>query len=338
MERRLPIYLLLDCSESMAGEAIEDVQRGVQSMCDALRQDPLAIETAHLSVISFSGYAKHLVPLTEVLNFECPRLKVRSGTALGSALQLLLQCLQKDVVRTSKDKKADYKPIVILLTDGEPTDAWEAVADQLKQQQNPGLANIYAIACGPDADTEVLHRITNLVLRMKDMSAEAWRALFVWLTASIQTTQQSLAAAMEGASINLPGLPAESLEIAPRETAPRDSRPRQVFLHAFCSQTGGHYLMRFARQPHEQFYSPVASHRLDPPEGGAAETAQSIRTTELTGMPACPYCESPGVAVCQCQTLLCVAPGARRLFCPGCQSETTMTEGSVAAAINTSQG
>ena len=30
--RRLPIYLLLDCSESMAGDAIEDVSRGVQTI------------------------------------------------------------------------------------------------------------------------------------------------------------------------------------------------------------------------------------------------------------------------------------------------------------------
>src|SRR5205814_1624560 len=46
--RRLPIYLLLDCSESMAGEAIADLERGVETMVTVLRGDPQALESAYL--------------------------------------------------------------------------------------------------------------------------------------------------------------------------------------------------------------------------------------------------------------------------------------------------
>ena len=44
--RRLPVYLLLDCSESMAGPAIEAVEQGVQTLVGELRGNPLALETA----------------------------------------------------------------------------------------------------------------------------------------------------------------------------------------------------------------------------------------------------------------------------------------------------
>ena len=74
--RRLPIYLLLDCSESMAGEAIAELQRGIASMVAHLQTDPQAIETAYISVITFDNDAKQLIPLTEVLNFKPPRLTV----------------------------------------------------------------------------------------------------------------------------------------------------------------------------------------------------------------------------------------------------------------------
>ena len=40
--RRLPVYLLVDTSGSMHGEAIEAVRNGLQVLVSALRQDPYA--------------------------------------------------------------------------------------------------------------------------------------------------------------------------------------------------------------------------------------------------------------------------------------------------------
>ena len=52
--RRLPIYLVLDVSGSMRGEPIEAVRLGVQSLVQTLIQDPYALETAYLSLITFN--------------------------------------------------------------------------------------------------------------------------------------------------------------------------------------------------------------------------------------------------------------------------------------------
>src|SRR5439155_14247146 len=90
--RRLPVYLLLDCSESMAGPAIESVQRGVEALIGELRGNPQALETAHISVITFAKRAQQVVPLTELITFQPPKLSVRTGTSLGEALRLLLDC------------------------------------------------------------------------------------------------------------------------------------------------------------------------------------------------------------------------------------------------------
>ena len=55
--RRLPVYLLLDCSGSMVGEPIEAVKNGVKHLLEELKGSPQALETAYISVITFDSTA-----------------------------------------------------------------------------------------------------------------------------------------------------------------------------------------------------------------------------------------------------------------------------------------
>jgi uncharacterized protein YegL len=67
--RRLPIYFLIDISESMIGEPIQHVEEGMANIIKALKSDPYAIETVWISVLVFAGQAKTIVPLQEIANF-----------------------------------------------------------------------------------------------------------------------------------------------------------------------------------------------------------------------------------------------------------------------------
>ncbi len=58
--RRLPIYFLVDVSESMVGTPIEQVQEGMRTIIQNLRVDPYALETVFVSIIAFAGKAKVL--------------------------------------------------------------------------------------------------------------------------------------------------------------------------------------------------------------------------------------------------------------------------------------
>ena len=120
--RRLPVYLLIDTSGSMTGEPIEAVKVGLQTMVSALRADPYALETAFLSVITFSDKAVQTVPLTELVQFQAPDLNASGTTALGGALSLLADCIERDVKKTTAEAKGDWKPVCFLLTDGQATD------------------------------------------------------------------------------------------------------------------------------------------------------------------------------------------------------------------------
>ncbi|MBQ3447385.1 MAG: VWA domain-containing protein, partial [Synergistaceae bacterium] len=73
--RRLPVYLLLDCSGSMMGAPIEAVKQGITTLLSELKGDPQALETAYLSVITFESTARQVVPLTELIQFQAPSIE-----------------------------------------------------------------------------------------------------------------------------------------------------------------------------------------------------------------------------------------------------------------------
>ncbi len=315
--RRLPVYLILDCSESMAGPAMAAVEQGVKSMVDSLRGNPLALETAHLSVITFHRTAQQVVPLTELMQFQPPKLAVRSGSALGAALRVLMKCIKKEIVKTTPTTKGDYKPLVFLLTDGQPTDDWEKAADELKNADNK-VANLYAIGCGPDVDPSVLREVSDIVLMMNDLTPEGFKKFFVWLSASVSTASMKLDSTSAG---DMPRLPA-GMGVADDDDEYDDSTPRQVFLAARCQRTGEPYLMRFARREYDGRYEAIASHKLDILEKDAGEYMPPIRSDMLDGVPDCPYCENEVAGQCPCDTLFCSSMTNRGpVVCPGCKAQ-----------------
>nr|WP_309592535.1 VWA domain-containing protein [Moraxella osloensis] len=187
--RRLPVYLLLDTSGSMHGEPIESVKNGVQILISTLRQDPYALETAYLSIITFDSNAKQVVPLTELASFQVPNLTATGTTSLGSALSLLAQKIDQEVQKTTSEIKGDWKPLVFLMTDGSPTDDWQKGLKNLQSIKSP---MIIACAAGHGADTSVLKQITEIVVSLDTADANTIKAFFKWVSASVSTGSQKL--------------------------------------------------------------------------------------------------------------------------------------------------
>lgn len=314
--RRLPVYLLIDCSESMAGTAIETVNTAVQGMVRDLRAMPHALETVAMSVIAFSSDARLVVPLTSIEMFQMPSLTIRPGTSLGRALDLLATCISRDVVRTTRERKGDWRPLVFIFTDGQPTDGWQDAVERIKSMASPKIANIYAIGCGEDVDFSVLHEITDIVLKTSDGDPEAIRKAFVWITASVQSASTGLT---EGAAC-LPELGDDSsLKEVPKGEYSQHDEPRQVFVNARCSRTKGDYLMRFVREGDEGPYVAKAAHKLEALEAEFGVRLPPVQSSQLVGLPACPYCGNDSAAVCGCGGVMCLdVRNPQGVICPHC--------------------
>ena len=180
--RRLPVYLLLDTSGSMSGEPIEAVKNGVQIMISSLRQNPQAIETAFLSVITFDSTAQQIIPLTDLASFQMVDIKATGVTALGEALKLVAHKIDTEVQKTTSEQKGDWKPLVFIMTDGIPTDDWQSGLNEFKKSK---VAFTVACAAGSGADTNILKQITENVVSLDTADSASIGKFFQWVTASI---------------------------------------------------------------------------------------------------------------------------------------------------------
>lgn len=189
--RRLPVYLLLDCSGSMIGEPIEAVRQGMKALLSELRGDPQALETAYLSVITFDSSARQIIPLTELIEFREPQINAGGATALGGAINVLIDCINKEVRNATDMQKGDWRPLVFILTDGTPTDE-DVFKQAVKSLKNVKTANIIACAAGADADTSWLKLITDNVLMMNTLSSGDMSRFFAWVSEEIKCSARTM--------------------------------------------------------------------------------------------------------------------------------------------------
>jgi uncharacterized protein YegL len=166
----------------MSGEPIEAVKNGVQIMISSLRQNPQAIETAFLSVITFDSNAQQIIPLTDLASFQMVDIKATGVTALGEALKLVAHKIDTEVRKTTTEQKGDWKPLVFIMTDGIPTDDWQSGLNEFKKSK---VAFTVACAAGSGADSNILKQITDNVVSLDTADSASIGKFFQWVTASI---------------------------------------------------------------------------------------------------------------------------------------------------------
>jgi uncharacterized protein YegL len=173
----------------MRGEPIAALEMGLKALLGDLRNDPQALDTVWLSVITFASVAEQIVPLTDINEFQCPQLDADGSTSLGEAIDLLAGRIRAEVRSSRKDVKGDWKPLVFLLTDGKPTDDWERSAEEFRLR---GLGTIIACGAGPEVDDDTLKRLGDKAIRLKDTKPGTLGAFMKWVSASVTTTNQGL--------------------------------------------------------------------------------------------------------------------------------------------------
>lgn len=208
MSRRLLTYICIDTSGSMRGEPIEAVNAGLQALMTSLRQNPYALESVHLNITTFDSQIKTVLPMTPLEQVVLPEIVCpESGaTFLGGVLEEVAQAVQRDRIVGNANQKGDWRPILIVLTDGKPTDllVYSEVIPKIKQL---GFGNIVACAAGPKADANYLKQLTDCVVSLDTMDANSFAKFFQWVSSTV--TQTSISAGSPTQSITLPPPPDE---------------------------------------------------------------------------------------------------------------------------------
>jgi uncharacterized protein YegL len=349
--RRLPIYFLIDVSESMVGDPIEQVQEGMATIVKELRTDPYALETAWVSVIAFAGQPKTLAPLQEIISFYPPKFPVGSGTSLCHGLGHLMYELRKNFVKTTYEQKGDWKPIVFLFTDGTPTDAESdlkaAIAEWKKNWKR--TANLVAISFGNHTDRNILGELTENVLHFNNADANAYKQFFKWVTDSIKTSSLSV----ENNATGFELAKWDEKTLSKIDLNKQDRRPviddNFVVLAAKCQNTKQPYLIKYAKHVclddtgdvHLK-YRLVGAYKVDNTYFELSDDTAvhlKVNTADLLGAPTCPCCGNQyGLAYDDtCGKIHCV--GTEQIStCPWCGNQAQYGCGGEGFDVNRARG
>lgn len=191
----------------MKGEPIESVKVGLQAMITSLRQDPFALESACISIITFDKEAKCIVPLTPLEDLQVPEIVTPDSgpTHTGAALRVLLERVDQEVQINTPDRKGDWMPLIFLLTDGNPSDLQEykEVAEKIKKRR---FAGVIACAAGMNAKPEPLKLLTDQVYMLDTLDSAGFKQFFKWVSSTIGVGNKSVGSTQD---LVLPPLPEE---------------------------------------------------------------------------------------------------------------------------------
>ncbi len=181
--RRLPVYILLDTSGSMRGEPIHAVNNSMQVLLSTLRQDPHALDTVHISLITFDIEARVMQELTPLDQFPPVDLKTPDSgpTFLGAALKTVGQKVKSEVRVGSDEGKGDWAPLLFVMTDGKPSDTME-FNEQVNAIKTAGFASIVGCGAGPSADVTALKRFCTSVAMLDTLDGPGFEQFFKWVS------------------------------------------------------------------------------------------------------------------------------------------------------------
>jgi len=186
-EPRCPCLLLLDVSGSMSGEPILELNSGLKEFRDELVADELASKRVEVACITF-GPVNVATEFETASVFQPPWLRPMGDTPMGSAVTAGVELvrLRKEAYR--KNGIAFYRPWIFLITDGAPTDPWEAAAKQVKRGEAEKAFAFFAVGV-QGANMDVLARIAvREPLKLKGLQ---FRSLFRWLSNSMKSVSRS---------------------------------------------------------------------------------------------------------------------------------------------------
>lgn len=207
MNRRLLAYFLLDTSGSMRGEPIAALNNGFNGLVSMLRSDPQAMDSLHISVITFDREANNLIPLTDLASFHPVEIKCpESGpTHTGLALELVVDLVKKELIKGTADRKGDWKPLLFIFTDGKPSDKLR-YKENISKIKALDFGVIVGCAAGPDAKIDDLMELTDNVVKLDNIDANTLTTFFQWVSSSIEMGSKTQGT---GESMTLPPPPSE---------------------------------------------------------------------------------------------------------------------------------
>jgi uncharacterized protein YegL len=154
--RPLHFIFITDCSGSMAGSKIQSLNTAIRDalpeMRDVARSNPNA--RVLVRALKFSNGAQwHISQEIDVEQFQWADLSAYGQTDMGRAMHMLAEAMKMPPM-----PERALPPVLVLLSDGQPTDDFNSGLNALMAQGWGKRAVRISIAIGEDAHMDTLQR------------------------------------------------------------------------------------------------------------------------------------------------------------------------------------
>lgn len=190
---RVPVALCLDCSGSMMGEPVRELNEGVKTFYQAINDDEIARFSAEICIVTFGPASLEADFATLDTRPQPPVLTASGNTPMGEAVQLALDSLEERKAAYRASGVDYYQPWLVLMTDGKPNgnnfvlqQQITRVADMVERKK----LTVFPIGIGSDADMNVLAKFSpgRSPLRLQGLK---FSDFFSWLSKSVSRVSQS---------------------------------------------------------------------------------------------------------------------------------------------------
>ncbi len=202
-EPHLACVLLLDTSGSMAGDAINSLNKSINNFKEQLAKDAMAMKRVDVCIITFDDAPTVVQEFTPICEMEPVTLTAGGLTAMGAAINVAIDKVKDRNRFYAEQGTPCFKPWIFMITDGAPTDSIEAAAARIAAEESKGehgKLKFWALGV-PGFDATALHTLTKRVMALTDTD---FSGIFDWLSASMATI-----------SVSQPGLEANAVSQLP---------------------------------------------------------------------------------------------------------------------------
>ncbi len=189
--RPLPVIVLADVSGSMASEGkITALNRAVRDMVSSFAAEEEGRAEIQVAIITFGDSAQLHTELQPAGQIEWADMSAGGLTPMGAAMELAADLIDD---REAIPARA-YRPTVVLVSDGIPTDDWETGLRRLTGEGRGSKVFRLALAIGGDADEGMLRKFAGgpeaTLYRAED--ARRIRQFFEFLTMTVTHRSRSI--------------------------------------------------------------------------------------------------------------------------------------------------
>lgn len=221
-KRPLQFIWIVDCSGSMEGKKIESlnyaIKESIKPMQDVADENPNA--DVQVRVLTFSSNAQwHVSQATDIHSFTWRDVEADGVTDMGCAMTMVA-----DALSVKNMPERGLPPVLVLISDGQPTDDFEGGLKQLMEQPWGVKAVRIAVAIGGDANLDVLQQfignneVKPLVAdNVQDLAKKIKWASTVPLKAASNPASRLPGAASTQTNVPIPAPPANTPAVSPND-------------------------------------------------------------------------------------------------------------------------